>query len=149
MKKLNLTAILTISPVLSFLIPWKQVWRGNLMKSLQRKWLSPCKFWFLVSIQLWSWKGNPVSLDAGCPTLAISSCPHHQPNESTVSFVFSAGCRQTSSVQAALPMHTGFFWSPEMHYILFGNGRIGKRESILLKNIFQIIRGSLFIKLQK
>lgn len=56
MKKLKLTEILTISPVLSFLMLWKQVWRGNLMKSLQRKWLSLCKFWFLVSISIWSWK---------------------------------------------------------------------------------------------
>ena len=79
MKKLKLTEILTVSPALSFLIPWKQVWRGNLMKSLQKKWLSPCKFWFLVSIQLWSFLKVLLNfflamLGFRCCAQAFSSC---------------------------------------------------------------------------
>ena len=74
MKKLKLTEILIVSPALSFLIPWKQVWRENLMKSLQRKWLSPCKFWFLVSIQLWSFL--KILLNLFLAVLGFHCCAH-------------------------------------------------------------------------
>lgn len=43
MKRLKVTEMLATSQVLSFQTPWKRVWRGNLMKSSQRRWLSPCK----------------------------------------------------------------------------------------------------------
>lgn len=82
---------------------------------------------------------NSVSLDTACPILAISSSPDHQPSEeSTVGFIWAKSYKQAWvwSMQEWLPclVIPGFFWSPEMLHSLFGNGRIGKKEPILLNS---------------
>lgn len=90
-----------------------------------------------------------MSLDAGCPTLAISSCPDHQPSESTVSFVFSPGCRQTFSISLLCLRTLDSFEVLEFTIFYLGMGGLGRESPFFKKKHFQIIRGNLFRKFLK
>lgn len=148
MKKLKLTEILTVSPALSFLIPWKQVWRGNLMKSLQKRWLSPCKFWFLVSIQLWSFLKILLNVFlavlgfhccaqafSGCSSWGYSpvvmlSCCRSQALECTG---FSV-CVAWAWPSACKILHQGIkAMSPALAVRFFTTGPLGKSPVMILK----------------
>ena len=135
MKKLKLTEILTISPALSFLIPWKQVWRGNLMKSLQRKWLSPCKFWFLVSIQLWSWRENPVSRHFLIANQVKAQCILYLAQVGDLFLLVHWGEQNAMQAGVGCLVYSALGCFEVLkctNGLIFGNGRIGKKEPIVI-----------------